>query len=347
MPLDLQELLRSYGYDPDALQKIGLKEEDLQTIHDDYSAKRKELEEAGESIAECFRNDENMKIFVHSIRCRSKDPEGLVEKIIRKKHEEPNREITPENYTQVITDLVGLRVLHLFKDQWIAIHRFITNKWKVVCEDLYETPKAFYRLGDPIEDFEKEKVKGLLELHPDPDEKDGLKKKKQDGYRSIHYIVKKPCVAEIQVRTVFEEAWTEIEHRVFYSRNKTHHSGNHLIYDPYLLVFNQLARTGDEMGTLLLKIRMQLRREIFGRQVIGEMKKEIENLPAIEANKKALLMEHLEALQKYSKFTGVEETLPLGYNYLMPGVSPAQLHLTTPNIRELDPLLDWHPEEFK
>jgi len=61
---------------------------------------------------------------VHSVKYRIKEPEGLIAKIIKKKLEEPNREITSQNYFHQITDLIGVRALHLFKDHWPFIHRF-------------------------------------------------------------------------------------------------------------------------------------------------------------------------------------------------------------------------------
>ena len=50
---------------------------------------------------------------IHSIKKRVKDPKNLIEKIIRKSIEKPEYEITIRNYTEIITDLIGIRILHL------------------------------------------------------------------------------------------------------------------------------------------------------------------------------------------------------------------------------------------
>jgi len=51
---------------------------------------------------------------VHSLKSRIKDAEHLVEKIIRKKYQRSDITVDCENYEEIITDLVGVRVLHLF-----------------------------------------------------------------------------------------------------------------------------------------------------------------------------------------------------------------------------------------
>lgn len=43
---------------------------------------------------------------INSVRYRVKNPEHLIEKIIRKKKEKPDLEITKENYLTEITDAI-------------------------------------------------------------------------------------------------------------------------------------------------------------------------------------------------------------------------------------------------
>src|SRR5258705_544771 len=168
MPLELQKLLDWFEFPPDTLQRAALKEEDLQKIHGDYCAKTEELKTVGVSIANRLREVRQ----VHSVNYRPKDPEASMVKIIRKKLKEPSLEITPQNYSEHVTDLLGVRVLHLFKDHWPFVHKFIKDNWS----PFHETPTAHYRKGDTTEGFEKIGFK-VGEPHP-------------DGYRSLHYVVK-------------------------------------------------------------------------------------------------------------------------------------------------------------
>jgi putative GTP pyrophosphokinase len=179
---------------------------------------------------------------VHSLRVRIKDPEHLVGKIIRKKLERPELIIDLNSYEERVTDLIGIRALHLFKDEWRTIDEFVRETW-----ELQETPVAYVRAGDPegvIKDLDNAEF--TVEHHP-------------FGYRSIHYLIKSQpakCMqlVELQVRTIFEEGWSEIDHTVRYPRQSD---------DPYLAhvltIFNRLAGSADEMGTFIKALSSYIR----------------------------------------------------------------------------------------
>jgi ppGpp synthetase/RelA/SpoT-type nucleotidyltranferase len=178
---------------------------------------------------------------VHSIRYRIKNPEHLIHKIIRKKIENNTLEININNYTNIITDLIGIRVLHLFKEQWINIHYAIVSNW-----DVHGKPNAKIRAGDsPVIRKGYESNDCEIVEHP-------------YGYRSVHYIIiSKPArisyFVEIQVRTIFEEGWAEIDHDIRYP----YFMDNSLL-EQYLVIFNRLAGSSDEMGSYVKKLKSKL-----------------------------------------------------------------------------------------
>ena len=63
---------------------------------------------------------------VHSVKSRLKDLQHLREKIQRKSSTENS--ITPENIFDRVTDIAGVRVLHLYQAQFTQIHRAINEK---------------------------------------------------------------------------------------------------------------------------------------------------------------------------------------------------------------------------
>jgi ppGpp synthetase/RelA/SpoT-type nucleotidyltranferase len=201
---------------------------------------------------------------VHSIKARLKDPEHLIEKIIREKQSDPSFEITEETYDRVITDLIGLRALHLFKEDWECIHDWIIESWEVKTK-----PVVNIREGDNPE---------LVSLF----EKKGCEVRKHPfGYRSAHYIVaskpsKKEILAEIQVRTIFEEGWSEIDHLIRYPYVK-----DNPILEQYLVMFNRLAGSADEMGSYIRYLDTALKtREFEFSKALGELKEKISELEA-------------------------------------------------------------------
>lgn len=214
---------------------------------------------------------------VHSLRFRVKDPEHLIEKIIRKKIENPDREISIDNYKTNITDLIGVRALHLFKEDWERIHDFIIDNW-----ELNEEATANVRNGDSEEFLKKFK------------EKDCTINNHKYGYRSVHYIVKtQPAknlhFAEIQVRTIFEEGFSEIDHHVRYP-----YFQNDLMVENYLSIFNRLAGSADEMGSFVKKLKDEINQHIL-RAI--ELKKENDELAKSKEELKKTLNEQIEKLE--------------------------------------------------
>ena len=71
------------------------------------------------------------------------------------------------------------------------------------------------------------------------------------GYRSVHYLVEfyptnQKVIAEIQVRTIFEEGYGEIDHRLRYSHDEIPE-----ILQSNLLLFNRIVGSADEMASLI------------------------------------------------------------------------------------------------
>jgi putative GTP pyrophosphokinase len=229
---DLQpaSFLAKYNLPPDTLSQTGIDWDELVRICNDHENNFEELEIDGLSLSKRISRVEN----VHSLKIRVKDPEHLAAKIIRKRLKDPERVITRDSYRTEITDLLGLRVLHLFKENWRSIHDFITRNW-----NLAETPVANVREGDAdslIKMFEDGGCK--IHLHP-------------AKYRSVHYLVVmnpsiKQCIAEVQVRTIFEEGWSEIDHRIRYPHNL-----DNAIINQFLTLFNRVAGQADEMGSFV------------------------------------------------------------------------------------------------
>ena len=96
----------------------------------------------------------------------TKDQEKLMEKV---------------NYREKIADLIGIRVLHLFKEEWEDIHEYIINRWMLITPK----PKANIRAGDHKELLNNFEEKGCeIVVHP-------------FGYRSVHYHINTGILREI------------------------------------------------------------------------------------------------------------------------------------------------------
>lgn len=180
----------------------------------------------------------------HSLKHRLKTPEGLLLKTVRKLTDNPKRMINEYTFLQEITDLVGIRVLYLYKHGWKEIDAFIRAHW-----DLHELPVANIRLGDHEELYRSHGC--LIHHHP-------------RHYRSVHYVIKVPVkkqdelhLVEVQVRTLFEEGWSEVDHRLTYSRGKGRPVA-HPMLTQLLSIVNGLAGSAGELLSYIPALQDQL-----------------------------------------------------------------------------------------
>lgn len=214
----------------------------LQEIASDHENNFAALATTAEFVAKTIQGFSG----VHSVRWRVKDTEHLIEKIIRKRLDEKTAEkykdINKTNYVKIITDLIGVRALHLFKDGWIEIHDQLMKTWTPV-----ENPRGYIRQGDQADFVDKLNNHGLeVKVHV-------------DGYRSIHYVVEskltnRSTLSEVQVRTLFEEGWSEIDHTVRYPNFQ-----NHDLIKYLLAIFNRMAGSADEMGGFVRQLADSVR----------------------------------------------------------------------------------------
>ncbi|RMR12212.1 RelA/SpoT domain-containing protein [Pseudomonas syringae group genomosp. 3] len=213
--------------------KANIEWELLYSIGVDHQQNVKQLEMYANMLAGLVQQYEG----VHSVRWRVKDPHHLMEKIVRKRGEanEKYNDISIENYWLKVTDLIGVRALHLFKAEALMIHGSILKDLSVV--DV-EKPILYKREGDKVSE---------VEFPPQEFEHRDHK----SGYRSIHYILKaqpqkREIYTELQIRTIFEEGWSEIDHRVRYPNFYPDE-----MVGVFLNIFNRLAGQADEMGSFV------------------------------------------------------------------------------------------------
>lgn len=179
-------------------------------------------------------NDKTTSV-IHSLKYRIKDSDHLRDKLHRKQNE--GRTITSESLFNEITDLAGVRVLHLYQDQFSVIHDKIIEKVDSGDWVFAESPKAY--TWDPET---KDYFEGLgIACHH-----------RESYYTSIHYLVKprqdSPLTCEIQVRTLFEEVWGEIDHTINYP-----HRTESIACREQLRVLSKLVSTGTRLADSIFR----------------------------------------------------------------------------------------------
>ncbi|MDR3997170.1 MAG: GTP pyrophosphokinase, partial [Fusicatenibacter sp.] len=180
----------------------------------------------------------------------------LVEKLVRKRLENyaKYRKMDATNYMRYVTDLIGIRGLLLYREDWVNFHKYIIHWFKNDPEKyirdygrdydqnasgyMAEPPKVHTRLGDYADIY--------VNWIPEENILD------RKHYRAVHYIVVyRGVYIEIQIKTLFEEGWGEIDHSILYPRRK----GNAMLTE-FSELLNRLAGMGDEMGSFYRRLQV-------------------------------------------------------------------------------------------
>lgn len=149
-------------------------------------------------VEECMKNNE---ISVHSVQFRAKDPASFGKKAAIPSENDANKPKYEQPMSQ-ITDLSGVRVITQLHGTLNRVDWLIAKEFDVV--------------------ERSDKSKGLIA-------------EDKFGYQSIHYLVRlkkersalaeyhrfADSIVEIQVRTILQHAWAEIEHDIQYKSSYT------------------------------------------------------------------------------------------------------------------------------
>jgi putative GTP pyrophosphokinase len=140
-------------------------------------------------------------IKIHSVQHRAKDARSFALKAATPADENPEEPKYPEPIKQ-ITDLAGVRIITHFLSTVDDVDQMLNREFYVV----------------------EKSNKGMLLIEAD-----------RFGYQSIHYLIRikddRACLAEyrrftgqiveVQVRTILQHAWAEIEHDIQYKSART------------------------------------------------------------------------------------------------------------------------------
>ena len=161
-----------------------------ETILNQYDSSKSKLDEQASSLESLIKQlISSSNLNVHSVNARVKDRNSLIKKIDKKDKYETLSEIT---------DIIGVRIITHYEDEVDQIAEIIKDEFTI----------------DQENSIDKREV-----LDPD-----------RFGYLSLHYIVSmtktrsqfkeyksfKGLKFEIQIRSILQHAWAEIEHDIGY-----------------------------------------------------------------------------------------------------------------------------------
>jgi putative GTP pyrophosphokinase len=196
-----------------------MKKQQKEAILISFFNEKEKYKKLAEYIVQLIQNDPSSpKESLHTIIYRVKDELRLIEKIIRinKELEAGIPSISKKNYQERVGDLLGIRIICLRLSDIGKVEAYL----KLLSE---EGILNFVRGPDRKRSF-------ILPVDPgesNPENADIT----YTGYSSIHYQIElgensdspsglKGLLFELQLRTILEEAWSEIDHKYRYVHSR-------------------------------------------------------------------------------------------------------------------------------
>ncbi len=274
MFLEKEKFLEKYALTEAQFEAAELDWEELCAIAEDYTGRLEHFYEVRDMFVREIIENQEEKTGLHSYRTRIKTAEHLIEKIIRRRVENYLKywKLNRENYLKFVTDIIGFRGLLLYREDWVVFHKHLLS--------CFENRPEWY-VHDCLRDFEQDRDYYMAEapkvhmrsgdfgdIYADWISSDNIYSQKY--YRSVHYIIKyRGIYLELQVRTLFEEGWGEIDHHILYPYKKK---------DPMLTEFsellNRLAGMGDEMASFYRRLQHVPDEQFEGKRSMVEVRRD-------------------------------------------------------------------------
>jgi ppGpp synthetase/RelA/SpoT-type nucleotidyltranferase len=162
-----------------------------------------------EQLRVALVESKSLASLVHSYKWRVKDPAHLKDKLLRQVAGKVSLgralKMTKDDLFRRINDLAGFRILHLHTRQMEAINTALLEVFGEAQYPLIEGPTA-----KTWDDEYRQYFKSI-----------GIKTEANNRmYTSVHYVIesnsKTKITCEVQVRTLMEEVWGEVDHKINY-----------------------------------------------------------------------------------------------------------------------------------
>ena len=220
-----------------------------------FKQNRHLFENLAQSLVGDLTSHLGLRELIHFIKWRIKDEESLREKLRRrtiaeKRKPRESREpaINESNLFDSVVDLAGVRILHLHTEQVRTIHQMILN---VVDEHFYKLANA------PTAHCWDVEYEGLFHEF-------GINTESRESmYTTIHYDIvanqKTKLTCELQVRSLMDEVWSEVSHRVNYPNESVSESCK-----DQLKVLARLTTGGTRLVDSIFKTHRQAGKQMEG-----------------------------------------------------------------------------------
>ena len=163
---------------------------------------RSQFDAFAQSLMLYFESNKELAKYIYFIKYRIKDVDSLREKL-----ERVLTSSSEEDLVSRIKDFAGVRIIHLHMDQFSFIHPLVSAILNERNCKLLEIPKAYCWDMEYESLFTRVGVEAV---------------QRSSMYTTVHYDIlanqRKRITCELQVRSLPDELWGEVSHRINYPK---------------------------------------------------------------------------------------------------------------------------------
>ncbi|MCX2452628.1 hypothetical protein OQX61_15225 [Pedobacter sp. PLR] len=287
------DFLRNHNLTSADFKATNLNYDDLLNISADFESKRAAYDEIGTGVVKILFKFNA----VHAIRYEVRNPEELIYKLIAYKLENPEAILDLTNYETLIENLISIRIIPLFKSDWAKIHDSIVDQFVVI-----GTVTANVRAEDAEAITKEFTAKGCTV------------KTQANGYRSIDYVIKtapskKEYKVAVQIRSIFEEGWAEIDRSA-----RDEHKTDNMILNDFSRTLDKLASSAAEMGEFIYGLQSYLTEKDI---LVQEQQALVEEQKTLVQEQQAQLADLRAQLAQANLEKKEKEVIPAGKEQLL------------------------------
>ena len=205
----------------------------LMDIYEAYDHRLYGIEKSSENVIQNSQKKltemitQNLNIY--HVSSRIKDPDRLIRKIVNRifKRRKQYFAIDSENYYKIVTDLMGVKLVYCFPDEWTKIddilyQLFYKGDEKYIsdyCGEYVSNPSSPFMIEKPVIYYppdadisiykRQEKMKGCSLYRYEPSR----------AYKAVHYLINFDGIyTEIQVKSMSDDLWGMVDHDLVYKQ---------------------------------------------------------------------------------------------------------------------------------
>lgn len=207
-----------------------------QILKDIYEVYCHRLDERGISSENIIQDNQKaltemitQNLNIYHISSRIKDPERLIRKIVNRIYKRRKQYFTidSDNYYKIVTDLMGVKLVYCFPDEWMEIDNMLYNLFyqgdeqyvSDYCGEYVCNPSVPFMIEKPVIYYPPDEDISIYKIQEEKKGRSLYRYEPMRAYKAVHYLINfNGIYTEIQVKSMSDDLWGMVDHDLVYKQ---------------------------------------------------------------------------------------------------------------------------------